>query len=68
MDTAMHSAREVAVSYILIHKQRQGKDTEPVRGLWNLKAHSQWHTSSYKATFPNPFKQFCFLVINAPPH
>jgi hypothetical protein len=23
-------------------------------GFWNLKAHPQWHTSSSKATPPNP--------------
>ena len=50
-----HGAGEVAESYILIY--RQGQELDGWRGDI-LKPTPQGHTSSNKATPPNPFNPF----------
>jgi len=46
------------------HRHRQLQSSSgPGLGFWNLKAHSQWHTSSNKATLHNLFQQGHSLSI-----
>jgi hypothetical protein len=39
--------------YIWIRKQQEESDTGSGSGIWNPKAHPQWHTSFNKVTLPN---------------
>lgn len=57
MNIDMHGDGEVAVSFILIHNQRH-RETENVRGLWNLKAPLPVTHFINKATSANPSNPF----------
>jgi hypothetical protein len=54
MQVNMILAGGVAQSCIMeIHRQQETETHWPDMSFWDLKAHAQWHISSYKATLPN---------------
>ena len=64
-EASQHCARAVAESFTF---WSIGRETELSVGVWNLKAHPQWHTVFNKATPPNPPQVFYQLGAKAFKH